>query len=423
MGENWSCCRSEEFESLNYRQELDMSLNKITYTKQEAGVDIQGNSNEIIQVTFNGKINLKQDETVLQSAARGYMARKEIEKKREAIKGSKKLIVTVNEPMYEAPFKVAEKSENLNSDSPKATSFPTPEELYEELSSAITKHQANTVSALENALGEFDISEPLNDGVPVKAKPALLLKDGTIYQGEWNSNSQKHGRGIEISQDGSKFIGYFVNGQKEGKGRIIHINSDVYQGDFKKDKANGFGIYIHEDGSKYEGEFKNDEQHGHGREEYSDGSVYEGDYRKGMKEGKGVFKWADGSYFEGDFKANNREGIGTYVWADKKAYTGEWKNGKMNGKGVFKWADGREYSGEYVNDLKEGHGKFVWPDGRIYDGEWKEGKQHGIGTYSFYTKHVKHHKVKQGEWHEGYRVRWLYDESEVGDSIVNISKA
>lgn len=38
-----------------------------------------------------------------------------------------------------------------------------------------------------------------------------------------------------------------------GKGRLIHSDGDVYEGDWKNDKAHGYGKYIHMDGAQYIG--------------------------------------------------------------------------------------------------------------------------------------------------------------------------
>ena len=34
-----------------------------------------------------------------------------------------------------------------------------------------------------------------------------------------------------------------------GRGRLIHADGDVYEGDLSYDKAHGKGIYIHRDGA------------------------------------------------------------------------------------------------------------------------------------------------------------------------------
>ena len=36
-----------------------------------------------------------------------------------------------------------------------------------------------------------------------------------------------------------------------GKGRLIHADGDLYEGDWKDDKAHGIGVYLHLDGAKY----------------------------------------------------------------------------------------------------------------------------------------------------------------------------
>ena len=43
-----------------------------------------------------------------------------------------------------------------------------------------------------------------------------------------------------------------------GKGRLIHSDADVYEGDWLNEKAHGNGIYIHADGAKYVGDWKDD---------------------------------------------------------------------------------------------------------------------------------------------------------------------
>lgn len=38
------------------------------------------------------------------------------------------------------------------------------------------------------------------------------------------------------------------------KGRLIHADGDVYDGDWLDDAANGLGSYFHENGAAYVGE-------------------------------------------------------------------------------------------------------------------------------------------------------------------------
>ena len=39
-----------------------------------------------------------------------------------------------------------------------------------------------------------------------------------------------------------------------GRGRLIHAEGDVYEGEWFNDKAHGIGKYKHLDGAMYEGE-------------------------------------------------------------------------------------------------------------------------------------------------------------------------
>jgi len=68
-----------------------------------------------------------------------------------------------------------------------------------------------------------------------------------------------------------------------GKGRLIHCDGDVYEGEWYNDKAHGKGTYIHMDGAKYTGEWLEDKQHGYGVETWPDGACYEGNYEYGKK--------------------------------------------------------------------------------------------------------------------------------------------
>lgn len=43
-----------------------------------------------------------------------------------------------------------------------------------------------------------------------------------------------------------------------GRGRLIHADGDVYEGEWKDDKAHGKGFYNHTDGARYEGEWYED---------------------------------------------------------------------------------------------------------------------------------------------------------------------
>ena len=246
--------------------------------------------------------------------------------------------------------------------------------------------------------------EPLNDNVIVELKQSVENNSKAIYYGERRiDNNSRHGRGIQIWADGSRYEGYWKNDQANLKGKLYHFDGDIYEGEWFNDKADGFGLYLHKDGAKYEGYWKDDKQHGKGCENWPDGTHYEGHYENGKKEGYGCFHWPDKSSYRGNFLDNNIHGNGFYNWGDERKYTGDWKYNKMDGYGVFIWPDGRKYTGDYKKDKKEGFGFFEWSDGRKYKGSWLNGKQHGEGE--FFT--LKEKIWKKGIWDDGKRVRWI----------------
>ena len=143
----------------------------------------------------------------------------------------------------------------------------------------------NRVKMIQSSLKpfNFDIYAP-----PPKTrvtKQNLILDNGVEYEGEWNEDGEKDGKGVQVWVDGTLYEGYWLNGKANGKGRMIHADGDVYQGFFKDDKAHGPGTYKHADGTIYEGKWNQDIQHGTGKETWTNGDYYEGDYVQGKKQG------------------------------------------------------------------------------------------------------------------------------------------
>ena len=183
----------------------------------------------------------------------------------------------------------------------------------------------------------------------------LLKKNGYAVDdvNDWVVDGEGTGCGSCNYADGL-YIGEFVDGVRQGKGKINFSNGNSYNGDWLDDKQTGFGTLYYKDGSKYIGDFVDGKSHGKGRITLVNGDFYDGDWNVGSRTGYGSYQWADG---------NTR-------------YVGEFDNGILNGKGVFYYADGREYDGEFVNGKYHGIGKLVSPDGEVlYDGEWDNGKR------------------------------------------------
>ncbi|MBP5406020.1 hypothetical protein J6Z19_02590 [bacterium] len=122
------------------------------------------------------------------------------------------------------------------------------------------------------------------------------------------------------------YYGETVDGVREGKGKLVTENNDLYDGNWKNGKKHGQGIYIYSNGIKYNGTWKNDRMDGYGSLIFPNGSSYYGEFRDGEITGTGTFKYAD-----------------------KTEYSGGWKNGKWHGRGCFKLANGKEIKAVFNN--------------------------------------------------------------------------
>jgi hypothetical protein len=106
----------------------------------------------------------------------------------------------------------------------------------------------------------------MDDGIDCIKRQPVEYDNKSIYFGEWNlSTDQKHGRGIQLWMDGSRYEGYWKNDRANIKGILYHADGDIYDGEWLNDKASGFGIYKHSDGAKYEGYWFEDKQEGKGK--------------------------------------------------------------------------------------------------------------------------------------------------------------
>lgn len=275
--------------------------------------------------------------------------------------------------------------------------------------------------------------------------PTVKMQNGSFYEGQWDlACEQPEGFGTMVHSDQSKYIGFFKDGRKCGRGRLLKIDGDLYEGDFKSDLYNGQGLLIKPCNSypenllqdqniflsnwerniflkyseaikpqiyyrqKSKQKPKENKQKGQseGAIEWQGYVIYSGIFWKGTKHGNGKTYFNDGSYYDGEFSTNMMEGQGKFVWADGKNYIGFWKAGRLHGEGVYTWPDGREYRGCYANGYRDGYGIFKWPDGREYVGEWNKGNMHGLGTFTAVDKKNNKTCVK-AIWEKGKKIKLI----------------
>ena len=106
-----------------------------------------------------------------------------------------------------------------------------------------------------------------------------------------------------------------------------------YKGGFRNGKMHGFGVYVviqkHHRGNKYVGEFVDGEKDGIGTYTYANGDLYVGLFRANKRNGKGVFTFKNGERYEGEYKDDKREGYGTYLKSNGEKYAGYWANDQL----------------------------------------------------------------------------------------------
>jgi hypothetical protein len=155
------------------------------------------------------------------------------------------------------------------------------------------------------------------------------------------------------------YTGSFVNGQKNGKGKMNYNESEDYY-------------------KYYYGEWKNGKMHGKGILEDWDGTIYDGEFKDGFKEGNGIEKKKNGEYYQGNWSMDFHEGYGKakIIDIDSSFYEGGVdKAMRKHGWGVKVWKDDNEkikYEGEFYKDLALGWATVTWGKGSIYKGKWNQ---------------------------------------------------
>jgi len=207
----------------------------------------------------------------------------------------------------------------------------------------------------------------------------LFYSNGDLFTGFWRNN-KREGEGIFTLENGDVIEGKWTDDVMGLNGKIKFFNKDIYEGEIKDLKGNGKGILTMPAGRKYEGEFVNDLLCGMGKYSWARGDEYEGHWENSMQNGFGIMKFANGDIYKGNWENDKKEGEGVLIYKDGKKYEGEWANNHFNGQGKLTEANGDVYEGIFANGSKTRSGIMNYRNGNIYEGEWRENKKHGQGT-------------------------------------------
>jgi hypothetical protein len=138
---------------------------------------------------------------------------------------------------------------------------------------------------------------------------------------------------------------------------------------------NGTGSYRYAGNIVYTGQFVNGVREGRGKIVLSNGNVYEGQFRQGQMHGEGTMHYPKGDRYVGQWANNKPNGRGTYYWgASKERYEGQFVDGEFAGQGTMFYPDGGTYTGLWKDSRKHGQGKITTPAGKIITGTWNMGK-------------------------------------------------
>ena len=215
------------------------------------------------------------------------------------------------------------------------------------------------------------------------------------YKGHWKAG-RFHGFGYLKYANGSEYLGYFVNGAKQGYGSYSSASGYKYKGGWHNGRQTGSAQIFYKNGDVYTGEVKAGLRFGYGTL-YQDSTArsFAGNWIRDMLEGpidildenwifkgtkdlksgigSGVLSYKDGSSYSGDLMNFKREGYGTLDLSNGDRICGIWSNNINVQSAKILDQFGFVWDGNLENMKPSGHMKTTRPDGIVYDSFWEDG--------------------------------------------------
>ena len=232
---------------------------------------------------------------------------------------------------------------------------------------------------------EFKIPDDINTNKEVYLMNPIKFKNDDIYEGNWNKNIIKDGKGLYYKKNEKIFIEGIWDEGVLIYGRIYYPNNDIYEGYISDFNSHGKGKLIYDNGDIYEGDFVNGEMEGKGKIIFKDNTIYEGNFSKSKINGYGIMKWIADKIsitYEGEFSEALLNNYGKLTNNDGEQYEGNFKNNFFNGKGKYTFEDGSTYEGDFESGIRSGKGIYNKKDEFNYDGSWADDYPHGTGTFT-----------------------------------------
>lgn len=178
------------------------------------------------------------------------------------------------------------------------------------------------------------------------------------YKGDTRCCCWPHGQGtITWPKSNNTLKGTWVNGRIHPREMAVMTSVKggfTYTGQLKNKRhhKHGKGIQVWDNGSFYDGQWKDNQQHGKGTFTWSNQNSYTGQWENNCRSGYGVMTWhRKKEVYKGYWKNNLRNGKGEMEWhRTGEKYDGEWKNSKKHGQGILTRSNGSVLRGEWTND-------------------------------------------------------------------------
>ena len=185
------------------------------------------------------------------------------------------------------------------------------------------KDKMNGWAKIDNL--EVLIKGEFKDGFLNGYGEVLKHEENVLFVGYW-IKGVSGGVGYE---QGNNYIyfGNFINDKKDGYGKQIWDDKDVYEGEWKDNDFNGYGIYSYHNGKKYVGQFKNSEKNGVGELSFPDGKKYVGYFKNGLHHGFGIYYLKKENVIISFWNEGKRHGLGKYIH-NEKIYYQIWEDNK-----------------------------------------------------------------------------------------------
>ncbi len=173
-----------------------------------------------------------------------------------------------------------------------------------------------------------------------------------------------------------EYRGHIKQGKPDGDGILI-VRTDTLKSSWKDgEPMNGYGYKDYAGGDRYMGYYKNGYRDGKGTYKFGNELTFltcnwiEGKRADGYAE----WTWKSGTTYKGNIVNGKYDGKGIMTYSDGKKFEGTWKEDKpYTGKGIY-YIAGNSYEGKYVNGLEEGEAIFKWFDGDSIKGVFVHGK-------------------------------------------------